>query len=141
DWGSGPTGPGKLYKIFYSRKDTPQPVAVWPASPTETLVEFDRPLDATQLKDWKSRITVTEGRYVGAGDRFEVFRPGYQAVVNQLAEPRFDLEVHSTALESDGRTLAIRTVPRASALNYAITLPSLKTASPPRTNGHLPDTI
>ena len=28
DWGSGPTGPGKLYKILYTHKDAPQPVAI-----------------------------------------------------------------------------------------------------------------
>src|ERR1043166_8196743 len=141
DWGSGPTGPGKLYKILYSNKDAPQPVAIWPSGPTETLVEFDRPVDAVQLKDWKSRITVTEGRYVGAGDRFEVFRPGYQNVINQLAEPRFALEVQSTALGSDGQTLVIRTVPRTSAVNYAIALPSLDPLSRQTPDAHLADTI
>ncbi len=129
DWGSGPTGAGKLFKISYSKKDSPQPVALWAASPTETLIEFDRPLDATRLKDLKNKIVVTEGRYVSAGDRFETLRPGYQTVVNQLAEPRLELEVHSTALDSDGLTLAIRTTPRSSAVHYAITLPSLENIS------------
>ncbi len=121
DWGSGPTGAGKLYKVFYSKSDQARPIAVWPASETQTLVEFDRPLQPAELKD--QQITITEGRYVGAGDRFEMRRPGYQAIANQLAEPRYALEVLSTALAADGRTLAIRTASRNSAVSYAVSLP------------------
>ena len=125
DWGSGPNGEGKLYKIFYSDTSVPQPVLVWAASETETRIEFDRSLDGSQLKEITKQIRVVQGRSVAAGDQFEVLRPGYQVVINQLAEPRYELKVFSTALESDGRTLSIRTAPRAHAVRYAITLPDL----------------
>src|SRR5438034_476468 len=62
----------------------------WPASETETRVEFDRPIDPTKLKDLAKSIIVTAGRFVAAGDRFESLRPGYQTVQNQLAQPRYE---------------------------------------------------
>ena len=51
DWGSGPTGKGKLYKIAYADRDHPQPVLAWPAGPREVRVEFDRPVDPELLRD------------------------------------------------------------------------------------------
>jgi putative heme-binding domain-containing protein len=123
DWGSGPNGEGKLYQVSFADTNMPQLVLVWPASPTETHVEFDRPLDASRLTALARQITITHGRHVAAGDRFEVLRPGYQVVQNQLAEPRYELEVLSTVLEGDGRTLVLRTSERRRAEHYAITLP------------------
>jgi len=124
DWGTGPKGAGKLYKISYTQKDAPQPALVWAASPTETRVEFDRPLDAAQLKNFAKQVSITQGRYAAAGDRFETVRPGYQAVQNQMVDPRYELELTSVALDRDGRIVVIRTVPRTLAVNYAVTLPS-----------------
>lgn len=45
DWGTGPQGEGKIFKISYTDPKAPQPVAVWPASQTEVRIAFDRPLD------------------------------------------------------------------------------------------------
>src|SRR5262249_57990514 len=33
DWGSGPTGKGKLVKITFTDREHPQPVFAWPARP------------------------------------------------------------------------------------------------------------
>src|SRR5213078_3063163 len=44
DWGSGPTGKGKLFKISYADSQYPQPVIVYPSGPREVRVEFDRPV-------------------------------------------------------------------------------------------------
>ncbi len=123
DWGSGPTGSGKLYKIFYNDKSAPQPIAIWPVSPTETQIEFDRSLDPALVKEFAKQITVTQGKYVSAGDRFETIRPGYQAVQNQLLAPRHVVKILSTALSADRRSLLLRTEPRKEAANYAISLP------------------
>jgi putative heme-binding domain-containing protein len=123
DWGSGPNGPGKLYKISYTDRDAPQPVLIWPVNETETSVEFDRPLDPRQLRDLVRQLRLVQGRYVAAGDDFEVLRPGYQVVRDQLAEPRYQLQIQSAVLSAHGRTLTIRTAPRAQAVNYALTLP------------------
>ncbi|MFN7141939.1 MAG: PQQ-dependent sugar dehydrogenase, partial [Limisphaerales bacterium] len=67
DWGSGPNGAGKLYKISYTNRQAPQPVQTRPVSPTETLIEFDRALKSEDLKDLTKRLRVTEGAYVSAG--------------------------------------------------------------------------
>src|SRR5439155_20197568 len=83
----------------------------------------DRPLDPTQLKNLTAQSTVTAGRYVTAGDRFESFRPGYQAVKDQLSLPRYELRVLSAGITPDGRALVLQTAPRTEALNYAVTLP------------------
>jgi putative heme-binding domain-containing protein len=123
DWGSGPTGVGKLYKISYTDKGVAQPVAIWASSPTETQIEFDRPLDSKQVGILKEQIAVTQGKYVSAGDEFETIRPGYQAVQNQSFQPRYSVKVLSTALSADGRSLVIRTEPRSEATHYAISFP------------------
>jgi putative heme-binding domain-containing protein len=135
DWGSGPKGEGKLYRISYSDKAAPQPVLIWPGGESETCIEFDRPIDPTQLKNLAKSIVVTEGRYAGAGDRFESLRPGYQTVQNQLAQPRNELEIVSVVLAADGRTLVIRTVPRARAVNYAVALPRIAYGDRPAEQG------
>ena len=51
DWGSGPTGKGKLFKITYTDPEHPQPVFAWPAGPREVRVEFDRPVNPELLRD------------------------------------------------------------------------------------------
>ena len=47
DWGTGPRGEGKIFKISYTDKKAPQPVKVWAASQMEVRVSFDRPIDAS----------------------------------------------------------------------------------------------
>jgi hypothetical protein len=135
DWGSGPKGEGKLYRISYTDKTAPQPVLIWPGGESETCIEFDRPIDPTQLKNLAKSAVVTEGRYAGAGDRFETLRPGYQTVQNQLAQPRYELEIVSVVLAADGRTLVIRTVPRARAVSYAVALPRIAYGDRPAEQG------
>jgi putative heme-binding domain-containing protein len=123
DWGSGPTGGGKLYRISYVGRESAQPVAVWPSSATEMQIEFDRVLDSVQAKQWAREISIAQGKYVSAGDPFETLRPGYQTVQNQLFEQRYSLKVLSTALSSNGRTLTLRTEPAHEAMNYAVSFP------------------
>ncbi len=125
DWGSGPNGKGKLYKIVYTGKDLPQPVLAWPQGPRELRVAFDRPLDPEQLRSLSGKVAIEYGRYVSAGDRFELHRPGYQAVQDQLRTPRFDLPVVGVQVTSDRRTLIVQTAPHPEAVSYAVTLPGL----------------
>ncbi len=132
DWGSGPTGEGKLYKISYTDRSLPQPIQMRAASPTETHIEFDRPLVPTQLKELSRRLVLTQGRYVSAGDQFEYWRPGYQVVQDQMFEPRYELKVLSTAVDADGRTLIVRTAARTLSVNYAA---SLRTENVSSSNG------
>lgn len=123
DWGSGPAGIGKLFKISFSQPDAPQPVLAWATSPTETHLEFDRPLVPAEWKNLAARCSVDGGPYVSAGDQFERFRPGYEVVKKQLASPRYTFPVLSAGLGSDGRSVILRTAPRTSAVGYAMTLP------------------
>ena len=123
DWGTGPQGAGKLFKISYTAKDAPIPVAAWSASPTELRVAFDHEIDPEKLRDLAKRTTITQGQYVAAGDRFETFRPGYQVVKDQQATPRYDVPVLSAALSPDRREITLTTPPRTAAVNYGITLP------------------
>ncbi len=121
DWGSGPTGKGKLFRIHYDT-NTPQPVIAWNESPTELRVLFDYALTPSQLTIFTNGARIEGGRYVFAGDRFETVRPGYQAVYDQLAEPRFRFPIIATELSDDGSMLSLITKPRATAFNYAVTL-------------------
>ncbi|HXX92156.1 MAG TPA: PQQ-dependent sugar dehydrogenase, partial [Planctomycetota bacterium] len=74
DWGSGPRGTGKLYKISYKNREIAHPLFAYPAGPGETAVAFDRPLSATDWKDLVRKCRVEFGPVVSAGDRFERFR-------------------------------------------------------------------
>ena len=125
DWGTGPTGKGKLFVIRYTDKKAPQPIATWTAGPQEVRVAFDRPLDPVHLKNLTTQTKITYGEFVAAGDRFETLRPGYEVVQRQMATPRYSLPVHGVSVTPDRRTLVIATAPHRAAVQYAITLPGL----------------
>ncbi|MBP3960720.1 ThuA domain-containing protein [Gemmata sp. G18] len=125
DWGSGPTGKGKLYKISYTDKEHPQPVLVYPAGPREVRVEFDRPVDPQLLRDVLAQTKLTAGKFVRAGDRFETLWPGYAVVQAEKLAPRFNVPVHSAQLTPDRRTLVLATDPLHGAGHYALTLPGM----------------
>ncbi|MFO0936721.1 MAG: ThuA domain-containing protein [Gemmataceae bacterium] len=125
DWGSGPTGKGKLFKITYSDPQQPQPVLIHPAGPREIRVAFDKPLDPLHLQDLAKQATVTAGKYVRAGDRFESLWPGYAVVHAEKVTPRIDIPIRSVQLSPDRRTLSLMTDPLTAAVHYAVTLPGL----------------
>ncbi|MBI3878168.1 MAG: c-type cytochrome, partial [Verrucomicrobia bacterium] len=125
DWGTGPNGVGKIFNIRYTDTNAPQPALAWSASPTEIRIAFDRPLDPANLRDLAKRTSITAGKYVMPGDRFEVMRPGYQVVQDQLAAPRYDMPVLSAALSADHRTIHLITAPRTAAVNYAVRMPNV----------------
>ncbi|HET6574052.1 MAG TPA: ThuA domain-containing protein [Fimbriiglobus sp.] len=125
DWGTGPTGKGKLYKITYTDRDHPQPVFAWPAGPREVRVEFDRPVDPELLHDAVRQTKITAGQFARAGDRFESLWPGYAVVQAQKRAPRHDVSVLSAQLTPDRRTLVLATDPLPAAVHYALTLPGM----------------
>jgi putative heme-binding domain-containing protein len=122
DWGSGPTGLGKLYQIRYARADLPHPVAAWAASPTETRITFDRALSLDQARVIARTNAILGGKFVDAGSRYESLRPGYQVVQDQMRARRLPLPVLGSELSADRKTVTLRTVPRTEAMNYAVTL-------------------
>jgi putative heme-binding domain-containing protein len=124
DWGSGPGGKGKLYKISHIGKDLPQPVAAWAAGPRELRIAFDRAVEPALVRDVAGKAIVEYGPYVRAGDRFEALRPGYAVVEMQQQAPRRRLPVHSARL-IDAHTLSLLTAPHPGMAHYAVTLPGL----------------
>ncbi len=125
DWGSGPKGKGRLYKISYVGKSLAQPVAIWPAGPREVRIAFDRPLDPAHLRDLARQAFLEYGPHVRAGDRFESLRPGYAVVEQQLAAPRRRLPVLGASVTGDRRTLVLSTAAHPMAAHYALTLPGM----------------
>jgi putative heme-binding domain-containing protein len=123
DWGAGPEAKGKLFKISYAAKSAPQPVFAHATSPSEICVTFDRPLDPAQFKNLTAQASISMGKYVTAGNRFESFHPNYPAVDRQLAAPRYRMPVLSAGLTSDNCSIVLETTPHTQAVNYAVTLP------------------
>jgi putative heme-binding domain-containing protein len=124
DWGTGPQGKGKLFKISYADPSAPQPVLAYAPSPTQTRVIFDRALDADLAARLADHVHVTMGKYVSAGERFESFSPGYQAVKNQRTMPRYELQVTSATVQPDHRSVMLQTPARNEGVNYALTVPN-----------------
>jgi len=122
DWGTGPEGAGKLFKISHTTKDAPQPVLAWSSGPGELRVTFDQPLDPARLKNLTKGIEISHGPFVAAGDRFETLRPGYEVVKNQLASPRQQLPVLGATVSADRHSLVLATAALPTASSYAITL-------------------
>ncbi len=120
DWGTGPNGPGKLLLFRHTDTNAPQPVLTWSASPTEIRIAFDKPLDPANLRDLAKRTSITAGKYVMPGDRFEAMYPGYQVVKDQKATPRYDVPVLSASVTPDRRNILLHTAPRTAAVNYAV---------------------
>lgn len=123
DWGTGPAGEGRIFKLRYTGRTLPQPVLAWAAAPDEFRLAFDRPMDPADWAGAKAQTRIEAGPHVSAGDRFEVIRPGYQVVRDQMATPRRSVEVLGLTLSEDQRTLALRVPRQTEAVNYAITLP------------------
>lgn len=125
DWGSGPAGKGKLFKITYSDQEHPQPVLVYPTGPREVRVEFDRPVNPELLRDALKHTKLTAGKFVRAGDRFETLWPGYAVVQAQKATPRFDVPVRSVQLTPDRRTLILAVDPLPGGMHFGLTIPGM----------------
>jgi putative heme-binding domain-containing protein len=140
DWGSGPKGKGKLYKIEYRDREVPQPVLAWAESSQETCIAFDRPLGPSSLENLARTISIEFGTSVSPGDRFESLRPGYETVARQLAAPRFALPILSTQVSADRRSLSLYTAPHPEACMYAvsITLPGPTSRGRPKALAQVP---
>lgn len=136
DWGTGPKGEGRIFKITHPGKEIPQPVWQWASAPDEFRVAFDKELNP---EEWKGLIASTDryspnslhvrsirieaGTHVMPGDRFEVIRPGYQVVRDQMAAARQDVEVLGLSLSAARRTIILRVPRQTDPVGYAVTLP------------------
>lgn len=122
DWGTGPKGTGKLFRIRYTDTSAPQPTLAYAVSPTEFRIAFDRPLALEQFKNLTKRSDITMGTHVAAGDRFESMRPGYQVVKDQMKVGRYELPVLSASITADQREIVLLTEPRVEDSNYAVAI-------------------
>ena len=122
DWGNGPKGEGRIFKISYTDKAAPQSVLTWAASETETVVAFDRALDPAAWQDLAPRVKIVSGRYVAAADRLETIRPGYAVVKMQQQQVRPEIAVQAARLSEDRRSVIIETAPRSGSVEYAIVI-------------------
>lgn len=120
DWGAGPAAKGHLYKIQFDRS-APQPVAVWPASPVEVKVAFDRPIDVDQLQ----LPSIEFGTFVWEGDRHEWIWPGYEVVKAAKASKRRPLRVGKGRVSLDARTVTFATSAHPLRTRYGIILPGI----------------
>ncbi|HEV2294733.1 MAG TPA: PQQ-dependent sugar dehydrogenase [Tepidisphaeraceae bacterium] len=121
DWGTGPKGQGKLFKISYADRGAAQPVAAWASGPEQVSITFDRPVSeamaATPLD-----VSIEFGPHVRAADRYEVLRPGYTTVKEQQTVSRSRLAVRGQQWSPDRRTLLVATDPHPQRAHYAVTL-------------------
>jgi len=79
DWGNGPQGEGRIFKISYTDPAAPQPVAAFALTDSVATVSFDRllkPDDVARL----ALPRIEAGHYVEAADRLETIRPGYASL-------------------------------------------------------------
>ena len=122
DWGNGPKGEGRLFKISLTDPTAPQPVFAYAVSETETIVAFDRPIDIAAWTASAPKAAIDSGRYVDAADRLEVIRPGYAVVEMQQKQKHTAVSISKMTPSRDGRSISITTEPRVAAVNYALSV-------------------
>lgn len=131
DWGTGPTGEGKLFRIRSLPADQrpPRPVLAWQQGPQEVRVSFDKPLGADFLGA-QADFALDYGKYVQPGDEFENLIPPYVAVQRQLTTPRFQANVNSVSLTPDRHTLILNTDPVTAQGGISVRVPLRESAVP-----------
>jgi putative heme-binding domain-containing protein len=129
DWGTGPNGEGKIFKISYTDPKAPQPVIAWASGPMETRIAFDKPVDPSVTNGMLGSV-IEFGDYVRAADRLEVLKPPYKVVAQQEATPRGKLKIVGAKL-ANRQTLALTTDPHPLATTYALTVRNVKAAGVP----------
>lgn len=127
DWGTGPNGEGKIFRIRYTDRSAPQLTDVVPVSPTEVKVTFDRAIDPSVAKQNAGR-QIEFGDSVRAAGRLEVLKPPYAVVTRQEAEPRGQISSTGWRLAEDNKTLSISTATHPRRTHYALNLAGIKAA-------------
>jgi len=125
DWGTGPNGEGKIFKISYTNPKAPQPVASSLENAREVRVEFDRPLDPSVIKAVVGQ-EIEFGEYIRAACRNEVLKPPYDVVRRQEAAPQGRLKITAATLDDDGKILALATESHPGGVTFALTIPGVK---------------
>lgn len=124
DWGNGPQGEGRIFKISYTDPEAPQPMVTFAVGEDRTAIGFSRWLKPADVARWQ-HPKVEGGRYVEAADRLETIRPGYAVVKMQQRQARTPLAVRSVSESLNASSLTIETAPRRAAVNYAFAFDGL----------------
>ncbi len=114
DWGTGPKGMGRLFRISMADRDAPQPCLAWSASPGTFRIAFDKPMTAASA-------TLRRGLHTRAGDAHETMWPGYEVIKLQQAAPVADVPVTSVK-QLDDRTVELAVPAQSAVEHYAIKL-------------------
>jgi putative heme-binding domain-containing protein len=122
DWGTGPKGEGKIFKITYQESSAPLPVAAWAENDMEVRVAFDKAIPSG-ITNNPADFKIDFGEYVRPADRLENLKPPYKVVAEQEATPRGELKVVAARLSADQRTLILTTDPHPANVSYAVSIP------------------
>ncbi len=123
DWGTGPTGIGKLFRISWNSDEAPTVVSSWAEGEREVRIAFDRPIDPAWLRDAAEKVRIEFGSSVRAGDALENLSPPYAVVQRQALQARRGLKVHGMNVTSDLRTIILHTDPMHVDVHYSVTIP------------------
>jgi putative heme-binding domain-containing protein len=130
DWGTGPNGEGRIFRIRYTDREAPQPVFAWGGLDGIAFLAFDRKLDGALTNELVG-LPVSHGKFQSAADRLETLKPPYQSVNSQDAQRRSEVRVQSVDLRGDGRVLAlVLDQPFTSEATYALSLPVRGSTNP-----------
>jgi putative heme-binding domain-containing protein len=125
DWGTGPNGRGKLFKITFHDSAAPQLVRCVPTT-AGFVLQFDHHLDSSTASRMEE-ISIDYGDFVSAGDRFENLKPPYEVVRKQGLAGRGKLPVLSARVDHASLILETPSLPLRT--RYAISIPGLRGAS------------
>ncbi len=123
DWGTGPTGIGKLFRLRMTESEVARPVAAWANSEREMQIAFDRPIKPSTLQGMADKVDIQYGPHVRPGDAFETLVPPYVVVQQQRMASRRRLASHGMTLTGDRRNVLIHTDTLRSNTNYAVSIP------------------
>ncbi len=122
DWGNGPKGEGRIFKISYTDETAPQPVLAWAETPDQTGIVFEHPLDNAAWADFGAHVAIDSGRYVSTADRLETIRPPYAVVKMQQRQAHASVSLIGKMPTKLRSALTVITTPHTAAVNYAFAI-------------------
>ncbi|MBM3846112.1 MAG: hypothetical protein FJ405_07500 [Verrucomicrobia bacterium] len=127
DWGTGPQGEGKLFRIRRISDTAPVLKEIKAIGLEEVRLSFDRPLHFT-VTNFATRGWIEFGQHVRAGDRWEVLKPPYKTVQDQDATPRGRLNIRRARLVEDASQMVLTVDPQGLAGYYSVVIPGIRGA-------------
>jgi putative heme-binding domain-containing protein len=104
DWGSGPEGAGRLFRIRYADQTMPLPVMAYATAEDRFEVRFDQPLKAAPME-----VKIERGMFTRPGDRFETMWPGYEVIKLQRSMPVTEVPASDIRAHDSQLTFAVPT--------------------------------